>query len=152
MDANQRADDPANARALALVAELRVVIRKLRRRVREQTLPGDLTWSQVSVLGLLDREGPSTVTTLARAEGVRPQSMGATVAALEAAGMVTGAPDPDDGRQTMLSVTDACREFLAAGRAARQDWLLAAIHKHLTPGEQEALASALALLARIADS
>ena len=64
-----------------IASELRVVLGKLTRRLREHANKWDLSLSQVAVLGYLDREGPSTVTTLARAEGVRPQSMGATVGA-----------------------------------------------------------------------
>ena len=86
----------------ALAAELRVLVGQLKRRLREQSSLGDLTESQIAVLRRLDSEGPATVTTLARAEGMRPQSMGANIAALEAAGLVSGAPDPNDGRQTML--------------------------------------------------
>ncbi|EQD59024.1 MarR family transcriptional regulator, partial [mine drainage metagenome] len=60
-------------------------------RLREQAHPGDVTWSQMSVLGRLERDGPATVTRLARAEGVRPQSMGATVSVLLGAGLLRGA-------------------------------------------------------------
>ena len=74
--------DAGPARASVLAGELRVVVGKLIRRLREQVSPGDFTWSQLSVLKRLERDGPATVTTLARAEGVRPQSMGATVAVL----------------------------------------------------------------------
>ena len=74
--------------------------------MREHTRKGELTASQRFALGRLSREGPLTVTALARAEGVRPQSMGATVAVLEAQGLVAGAPDPADGRQTLLSLTE----------------------------------------------
>ena len=116
---NDQPDDPETARVLALAGELRVVIGKLKRRFREQAHIGDFTWSQVSVLRRL-LDGSATVTTLARADGVRPQSMGATVAVLEAAGLVRGAPDPDDGRQTLLSLTQACRERIEASRAAQK--------------------------------
>jgi DNA-binding MarR family transcriptional regulator len=135
--------------AADLASELRVVLGKLRRRLREHANKGDLSLSQMAVLGFLDREGPSTVTTLARAEGVRPQSMGATVAALEQAGLVTGAPDPADGRQNLLSLTRAAREWIEASRAAREDWLARAIRSHLSPAEQEQLGRAAALLRRI---
>jgi DNA-binding MarR family transcriptional regulator len=137
--------------ALALAGELRVVLGRLSRRLREEAHAGDLSWSQVAVLTRLEREGPSTVTGLARAEGVRPQSMGATVAALEAAGMVSGAPDPSDGRQTVLSLTDACRERLRAGRAAREDWLFRALCTQLAAEEQEELGRGVALLKRLLD-
>src|SRR5271163_3243232 len=141
MSMKKRRDDSDAARALALAGELRVLIGKLKRRLREQTHLGELTWSQVSVLSHLDREGPATVTTLARVEGVRPQSMGATVSAMEAAGLVSGAPDPSDGRQTIWSLTAACREWLKAGRAAREEWLYRTIRAKFSAAEQEELAS-----------
>ena len=149
---NKQQSDPGTARALVLAGELRVLMGKLRRRLREQAHSEDLTGSQKAVLIHLDRDGPATVTTLARAEGVRPQSMGATVSVLEAAGLVNGAPDPTDGRQTILSLTAACREMIKAGRAAREDWLFHAIQANLAPAEQDELASAIALLKRLAES
>jgi DNA-binding MarR family transcriptional regulator len=144
-------DDPEIARASALAAEVGALIGKMKRRLREKANAGDFTQSQLAILGRLDREGPATVTVLARAEGMRPQSMGATVAVLEAAGLVSGAPDPADGRQTILSLT-ASREMIRAGRAARHDWLFHAIQKELSPEEQQQLATGLELLKRLADS
>ena len=141
-----------NARASALASELRIVISQLRHRLREQTNPGDFTFSQTSVFIRLERDGPATVSALARAEGVRQQSMGATISTLEAAGLVKGSPDSADGRQTILSLTDACREMIRASRAAREDWLFHAIQTKLSPAEQEQLATDLELLKRIADS
>jgi DNA-binding MarR family transcriptional regulator len=144
-------DDPETARASALAAELRVLIGKLKRRLREQAHLGDLTWSQAAVLVRLERGGPATVTSLARAEGMRPQSMGANVSVLERAGLVSGSPDPNDGRQIILSLTAACREWLKAGRAAREDWLFRAIQANLAPHEQDQLASAVELLKRLVE-
>jgi DNA-binding MarR family transcriptional regulator len=138
--------------ASALAGELRILISQLRHRLREQAHLGDYTWSQTSVIIRLERDGPATVSALARAEGVRQQSMGATISTLEAAGLVKGSPDPADGRQTILSLTDACREMIQANRAAKEDWLFRAIQAKLSPAEQEQLATALELLKRIADS
>ncbi|EHP40311.1 MarR family transcriptional regulator [Cupriavidus basilensis OR16] len=152
MDSNAQLDEPVVASASALATELRIVIGQLRRRLREEVHPGDLTWSQMSVLGRLERDGPATVTTLARAEGVRPQSMGATVAVLEAAGLVSGTPDPADGRQTILSPTADAREMILATRAAREDWLFRAIRTKLAASEQEALVAGIALLKRLVDA
>jgi DNA-binding MarR family transcriptional regulator len=136
----------------ALAAELHTLSGKLKRRLREQASAGDLTPSQTSVLTHLDRNGPTTVTTLARVEGVRSQSMGATIAVLEAAGLVKGSPDPEDGRQTILSLTPACRELFRSGRAARHDWLFRAIQTKLTPQEQAQLAASMKLLNRLVDT
>jgi DNA-binding MarR family transcriptional regulator len=144
--------DSGAASLAVLAAELHTLSGKLKRRLREQASAGDLTPSQTSVLAHLDRDGPTTVTALARAEGVRSQSMGATVAVLEAAGLVKGAPDPKDGRQTILSLTPACQELIKNGRAARQDWLFRAIQTKLTPQEQLQLAASLKLLNRLVDT
>jgi DNA-binding MarR family transcriptional regulator len=138
--------------AVALAADLHALAGKLKRRLREQASAGDLTPSQTAVLMHLDRDGPTTVTALARMAGMRSQSMGATVAALEALGLVKGSPDPEDGRQTILSLTPACRERIRTGRAARHEWLLRAIESKLTPDEQKQLAAALRLLGRIVDA
>jgi DNA-binding MarR family transcriptional regulator len=136
----------------SLAVELHDVMGKLRRRLREQTDAGDLPPSQVNVLRRLEREGPVTVSALARAAGIRSQSMGATVAALQSAGLVTGSPDPADGRQTLLALTPACRKWLRQTRAAKQDWLLRAIDAELNTREQQELARALTLLQRVVDA
>ena len=136
----------------ALAGELRALLGTLKRRLRDRAHLGDLTWSQTSVLGRLERDGPATVTALARAEGMRPQSMGAIVAVLEAGGFVSGSPDPADRRQTILSLTAACRDQVEAGRAARDDWLCRAIRTSLAPDEQERLAHAVGLLKRVVES
>ena len=148
---NPRSDGKRAAPATALAQDLGALIGKLKRRLREQAHFGDLTPSQTSTLLRLERDGPATASNLARAEGMRPQSMGAVVAALEAAGVVRGAPDPNDGRQTILSLTDAFRKRIREGRAARQDWLSSAIQARLSPREQDEVAAAVALLKRLVD-
>jgi DNA-binding MarR family transcriptional regulator len=135
----------------ALAGELRVVLGKLLRRLREQADAADFTNAQKSVLLRLERDGPATVSMLARAEGVRPQSMRMTVAALEAAGAVSGKPDPKDGRQTFLSLTPSFVRLVKTGRAAREDWLFRALQAQLAPREHEQLAAAVKLLSRLAD-
>jgi DNA-binding MarR family transcriptional regulator len=148
---NSQPDDRQAARAAALAQELRALLGKLKRRLREQAHVGDLTPSQVSVLLRLEKEGPATASNLARAEGMRPQSIGPVIAALEAAGFVSGAPDPTDGRQTILSLTDVCRKWAQEGRAARQDWLCRTIQARFSPQEQKGLTAAVDLLKRLVD-
>lgn len=135
-----------------VAGELRVVLGQLVRRLREQADGSDLTRSQASVLGRLDRDGPTTATALARAEGLRPQSMGTIVAALEAAGLVAGSPHPRDGRKTILSLTETAREHFRTGRLAREDWLIQAMSAALTPAELDQLSASIGLLKRIARS
>ena len=142
---------PESLPLTALAGELRVAIGKLVRRAREQTDAGDFTNAQKSVLLRLERDGPATVSMLARAEGVRPQSMRVTVAALETAGAVSGKPDPDDGRQTFVSLTPSFVKMIKTGRAAKEDWLFRALQAQLSPREHEQLAAAVKLLSRLAD-
>ncbi len=111
----------------------------------------DLTPSQISVVLRLEKDGPATVSSLARAEGMRPQSMSAVVMPLEESGLVRGAPDPDDGRQTLMSLTHKCVKLLHEGRTARQDWLTTRISEKLSAQEQAKLQTALELLSRLVD-
>ena len=140
-----------DSRLSTLAGDLRVSIGKLIRRLREKVHPEDLTPAQKSVLHRLEQGGPVTVSTLVRAESVRPQSMRITVASLEKMGLVSREKDMSDGRKTFFSLTAACCEVLRNGRAAREDWLVRALQAQLTPREQEQLAAAVDLLKRLAN-
>ena len=137
--------------ATTLARDIRALAGKLKRRLREQADVGDLTPSQTAVLLRLEKDGPATTSSLARAEGMRPQSMGAVIAVLESAGLVEGVPDPSDGRRTILSLTETCKQRIKEGRAARQDWLFRTIRARLSMQEQKQLMAAVALLQRLVD-
>jgi DNA-binding MarR family transcriptional regulator len=136
-------------RASALAAELRAIAGKFKRKLREQGGQSDLRPSQVSVLLRIEKDGPAAVSSLARAEGMRPQSMSAIITSLLEAGLVSGSPDPNDGRQTLMSLSRKCRKLFRDGRTARQDWLTSTIQRKLSSQEQERLASAVELLGRL---
>ena len=141
--------DSQLTRASTLARNLRALVSKLKRRLREQADVGDLTPSQISVLLRLERHGSATASDLARAEGVRPQSIAPVIAAQETAGLVSGTPDLADGRRTILSLTGACRTWMAEGRAARQDWLARALEAQLSQQEQDDVERAVGLLNRL---
>jgi DNA-binding MarR family transcriptional regulator len=102
------------------------------------------------VLGRIERDGPSSASSLARAEGMRPQSMAAIITALESAGLIVGAADPRDGRKTLWSLTEKAREEYRTGRRAKEDWLAQAIGATLTADEVERLAASIDLLRKLA--
>ncbi len=147
----ERSDTLESPYAAVLAEDLRGFVRKLKRLLRQQALVGDLTPTQSAVLGRLERDGPATTSNLARLEGMRPQSMGAVITSLETAGLVRGAPDPEDGRQTLLSLTDSCRQRIREDRAARQDWLQRTIAARLSREEQRQVVAAVELLTRLVD-
>jgi DNA-binding MarR family transcriptional regulator len=113
--------------------------------------PGELTWSQTTTLARLDKAGWATTADLARAESVKPQSMGATLTSLEQEGLVQRRPHPTDGRQVLFALTDEGVEARRKRTVAKREWLLAAVAK-LDPAEQQTLMSAAALIKRLGDA
>lgn len=134
----------------ATVTDLSLAVGLLVRRLRQEANAGDLTWSQTSALSRLDRDGPMTTAELARAELVKAQSMGVTLADLEQDGLIERQPHPTDHRQTLLSLTAKGVEVRRKRRIAAQQWLLAAVAK-FDPEEQQTLISAIGLLKRLSD-
>jgi DNA-binding MarR family transcriptional regulator len=134
----------------ALIAsELRVVLGQLIRRLRvEHRLP----LSHATALGRLDREGPQTVSDLAAAERVRPQSMAQTVNELEECGLVGRRPDPSDRRRAVVRLTEQGRDMLLADRRRREGWLAKAIAEDLSEEDQAVLGRAVQVLRRLAES
>jgi DNA-binding MarR family transcriptional regulator len=143
--------DAAPVDQAAVAAQLRAVTVGLIRRLRSTASPGDLTWSQESALLKLETGGPQTISQLARAEGTRSQSMGAIVASLEAQGFADRTADSKDGRQSIITVSDAGQRALDEARAVKQDWLAERLTHQLDQREQGVLAEAVALLQRIVD-
>ena len=82
---------------------------------------------------------------------MRPQSMSAIITSLLESGLVSGSPDPNDGRQTLMSLSRKCQKFLVESRAAKQDWLTTTIQEKLSVRDQEKLAAVLELLARFVE-
>lgn len=133
-----------------LAEQLRTVLGTLVRRVRAESPQQSISWPQRSVLRRLDADGPMTTADLARAELIKPQTMGALVAELEQAELVARSDDASDGRRRVVSLTRAGSRLLAEGRAARTSWLTHAIDSKLDASEQRTLSSAIELLRRLA--
>ncbi len=106
-----------------LAAELRFALNRMNRRLRQQATSDDLTVSQLSVLAILNREGAVTAGELAAKENVRPPSMTRVIAALEVFGLIARGENPADGRQVLVSLTDAGVLRVSKEIAARERWL-----------------------------
>jgi DNA-binding MarR family transcriptional regulator len=140
---------PTKTDAALVASDLRVVLGRLVRRLRaEHRFP----LSHGMALGRIDREGVQSVSDLAHAEGVRPQSMAQTVNDLEADGLIGRRPDPDDRRRALVELTEAGRLALAADRRRREGWLADAIANQMSVEEQQLLERSVGLLRRLADS
>src|SRR6476620_4050360 len=96
------ADDIPHEASVEQVANaLRVSIGLFVRRLRQAQSEGEPSLPEASALARLDRSGPTTAAALAKREQISPQSMGATLGALEERGLIERRPDPEDGRQAV---------------------------------------------------
>jgi DNA-binding MarR family transcriptional regulator len=133
-----------------IAVDLRTVLARLLRKLREATSDA-ITPSQASALSRLSKGGVSTVSALAMAERVRPQSMAAIVEALEALGFVTRSQDPNDGRRQIVDLTEAGWAQVAGQKEAGLAWLDQALSEQASKAELITLAAATAILERILD-
>src|SRR5438270_6143943 len=128
-----------------LAEHLRVAITRLTRRLRQTRPMGELTQNQISVLASLELAGAMTPRELAEAERVQPPTMTKVLARLEERGLVQRAPHPTDGRQVLLSATDAGRAVLVEQRRVKAEWLAARLAQ-LPETDRAVLARAAAIL------
>ncbi|MFC1432478.1 MarR family winged helix-turn-helix transcriptional regulator [Streptacidiphilus sp. N1-3] len=131
---------------------LQVSIGLLRRRLRQTQADGELTLPETAALARLDRSGPATSSALAKLEQISPQSMGATLGALESRGLVQRRPDPEDGRRVVISLTTSGRQALQKRRTARTEQLAQALSTGFSKEELGQLMAAAPLLERLAQS
>ncbi len=132
------------------VTDLALALGLLVRRLRAAGASHDLSWTQVAVISRLDREGPATTADMARAEGMKPQSMGTTIAALEEMGIVERKPHPTDGRQVNIELTAKGAAVRKSARDAKRTWLAHAIAQ-LDEQERETLFAAGEIIKRLVE-
>ena len=132
-----------------LATELRQTLGRVVRRMRAEPGPSP---GRMAILMRLDRGGAASVSDLAAAERMRPQSMAQAVGYLEEDGFVLRHPDPDDRRRMFVELTPEGHDLLRRTRAQRDSWLAGVLDRDLDAAERRQLQEALALLGRIAES
>ncbi|HUA80255.1 MAG TPA: MarR family transcriptional regulator [Dyella sp.] len=140
-----------NAVIETAVSELTAAVSQLLRRLRTHANPNELNLSQLSTLARLDQHGAMTTADLARAESMKPQSMGTILASLEQEGLVERQPHPTDRRQILFALTIAGVEMRRQRGLAKREWLMAAMAK-LEPAELKTIVDAIALIKRLGES
>lgn len=133
-----------------LAGRLRLAVVRLNRRLRAQGV-GDrvVTLTQLSALSCLHKHGSLTPGELAAKERVQPPSMTRVIAALEELGLISRRPHDTDGRQVVVSLTDAGDEYITAEVSARERWLDERLAE-LTENERAALDRTVEIIDRIA--
>src|SRR5215475_6020993 len=119
----------------AAAHEIRTSLFRLVRRLRQERPEGELSYSQLNVLGWLEREGPMTNADLAAAERVTPQTMMRATTDLVASELISRAENPADRRQVLLKITRAGEIVVREDRRRRDTFLSKAMESTLTPTE-----------------
>ena len=132
------------------VVDLMQTIGLLVRRVRTASASHELSWTESVVMARLAKDGPATTADLARAEGMKPQSMGTTIAALEEMGIVERKPHPSDGRQVNIQLTAKGAAMRKSSKDAKLTWL-AQVIAQLDERERETLFKAGEIIKRLAE-
>jgi DNA-binding MarR family transcriptional regulator len=135
-----------------LASQLRVSVMRLARRLRNERDPDNpLGVGAISVLGVLLRQGESTVGQLAAQERVQPPSMTRTVSCLVDDGYAVRRPSETDGRSTLIEISEKGRQILLTDRRRRDAWLARQL-KDLTPDERDLLRQVAPLIERLASA
>ncbi|GLZ05919.1 MarR family transcriptional regulator [Actinomadura sp. NBRC 104412] len=142
-------------RAPGLAEDLRISIARLSRRLRTLRAgggpEGDLSLTQSAALAAIERHGSMTPRELADHEKVQPPSMTRVIAFLEERGLVERSPHPTDGRQVVLSATEAGKAVLTEARRHKEAWLSRRLAE-LSAEEREILRRAAPILDKISRS
>jgi DNA-binding MarR family transcriptional regulator len=131
--------------------DLRIVLGRIVRRLRQGHEAGELTLSELSVLSRLDQWGTLPAGELAEAERISPQAMSAILALLEQRGFVSREIDATDGRRVSMSATTRGRTLLEGRRSLNAQRVARALGDELTPAELHQLVAAIPLLERVAE-
>jgi DNA-binding MarR family transcriptional regulator len=126
----------------ALAAGVAAALERMVGLFRWLSPPGELSLTAAATLATLERSGPCRLTELADREAVTQPAMTQLVARLQAAGLVTRAADPADGRVVRVEITGAGKAVLARRRAVRAG-RIAGMLAGLPQEQQAALAAAL---------
>jgi DNA-binding MarR family transcriptional regulator len=132
------------------ITDLVQAIGLLMRRVRAAAASHELSLTESAVMARLANDGPATTAELARAEGMKPQSMGATIAVLEEMEMVERKPHPTDGRQINIELTAKGAAVRKSSKDAKRTWLAQAIAQ-LDEAERETLFAAGRIIKHLAE-
>ncbi|MBJ6727166.1 MarR family winged helix-turn-helix transcriptional regulator [Geomesophilobacter sediminis] len=110
----------------------------------------EFSWTQKAVLSRLEKDGPTTTAALARAEGIKPQSMSTAIASLETMGLVERKAHSSDGRQINIALTEKGTAMRKSLKEAKQHWLSEAFSQ-LDEKERAVLFQAGEIMKRMAE-
>ncbi|OCF88971.1 MarR family winged helix-turn-helix transcriptional regulator [Nocardia brasiliensis] len=139
---------PSDVRTLA--GELSLAVVRLTRHLRGRRADAQISLTQLSALATLSRDGAMTPGALAAKERVQPPSMTRVIASLTDLGLVERKPHPTDGRQIIVSLSEAGRALIADETNAREAWMTEQL-SGLTEDQVVVLTRAVGIMKQIVD-
>ncbi len=137
---------------MEIAASLRITLNRIVKVMRRETRnDGQLSLTERSTLGLLYPHVRLAPTDIARTEKVTTQSMSQVVNHLVDLNFIARTPSAEDGRKTLLSLTDTGRARVEQARQEKQEWLAKALHEKVTAAEKDLLVDALLILTKLVD-
>jgi DNA-binding MarR family transcriptional regulator len=136
---------------LTQATRLRGQISGLARRLRQEAQVDPVQFSQLVVMGAIDRLGDGvSPTEICAAERIRSSNLAVLLRELESAGYIKRQADTLDRRRTRLSLTAKGRRVLHGNRTLRGKWLAQAMLQSLDARERSVVLEAGELLERLA--
>jgi DNA-binding MarR family transcriptional regulator len=133
------------------VLDLMQALGLLIRRTRNESYGGELSMTEALVMSRLAKDGAATTAALARAEKMKPQSMGTTITSLEDMGIVTRTPHATDGRQMLIELTPKGVQLRKKNVEAKLMWFSQVIAE-LDAEERDTLFRAAGIIKRLAET
>ncbi|MBB3039361.1 MULTISPECIES: MarR family winged helix-turn-helix transcriptional regulator [Hoyosella] len=106
-----------------LASDLALAVVRLARQLRGHRHHSSVSLTQLSALSTLFTEGSMTPGALAARERVQPPSMTRVIGSLADLGLVDRMPHPTDGRQIIVSLSEAGKALVQNEKEAREEWL-----------------------------
>src|SRR3954471_4219728 len=136
----------SSAAASDLAVGLRLAVTRTARRLRQEA-GGGLSPTLTAALATVDRHGPLTPSELAAKERVQRPTATRLIAKLEGDGLVARTPDPEDGRSSLIAITETGHELLEDVRTRKDAWVAQRLST-LPAGDRATLARAAEVLER----
>lgn len=130
-----------------LVSEVFRLFRALKSASHEPSVEG-VGVAHIGIVGLLSQTGECRATALAETMGIGPSALSRQLAELDEQGYVIRRPDPEDGRATLIAVSEQGTELLSRVMARRS----ARLRAQLTDWDEAEAKQALLAVSRLTDA
>lgn len=137
---------------LQLASDLRTVVARLIKKLRKQSVTGQLlSLTERSTMALLYQHKQLLPSELASMEKITNQSMSQILHHLLELGFISRTASETDKRKVIISLTEKGEKILLQVRGEREEWLAKAIRETCNKEEEDLLKRAIGPLTKLVD-